>query len=116
MIMFFLITSIVVNVILIILLCVAGYYLYKFAKIIFLIEDVLGDTLDSLNNLRNSTEELLKLQIFFDSPEVKRSMEELLNKFKLTQHEISRIINNFTSLSKQKYEIYIKETEVKDNE
>jgi hypothetical protein len=98
-----LVISIIFNIVFFVALCFAAYYLIKFARIILLTEDTLSDAIESFNKTNESINDLTKLEMFFDSPEVKRSVQRVVEDIKLSQIEITKVINNFTNLSKQKY-------------
>ena len=82
---------------------VLGYYLYKFARIILSIEDLLSDTLTSLDALKNSVTQITNFKFFFDSPEVKVPLDAMVEELRLSEFVISRLIQNFTNLSQNKY-------------
>ena len=53
------------------------YYNYKFGKIIVQIEDALETSLDILDERYASISEVLKTPLFYDSPQVRRVVEDL---------------------------------------
>lgn len=100
---FALIISIVFNVIFLVSLGIAAFYLVRFARIIFSIEDLFENALETLNEVSGSLENLLKMRLFFDSKEVKLAVEQALNGTKLSKMAVVQLINDFTRLSKEKY-------------
>jgi len=84
-------------------LCFAGYFLWKFAKIIMIFEDDLDDALEGLSSVENSIGEVLGIQMFFDSPEVRKSVQIVLEDIKLCKGTMNGIIHKFTARSKRKY-------------
>lgn len=111
MIYFILGLSILFNIIFFVIICVAAYYLYRFAKVIFATEDAITHSLEVFNDANNRISEILKMEIFIESKEVKRSVEILIDTIKLSQLEISEVIKNFTSISKKKYNIVVPDEE-----
>lgn len=58
-------------------LVVSCYYNYKFGKVIIRIEDALEDSLDLLDKRYESMSKILQIPLFFDSPEIKRAVEDI---------------------------------------
>jgi hypothetical protein len=97
-------------------LCVfMGYQLYKFAKIIMVFEDDLQDAIDATEQTGAALEGLLKKPMFFDSPEVKKEVEESLEAVRYMQLQIQGLANRLTERSKQKY-MRIEEDNTSDKE
>jgi hypothetical protein len=94
-------------VILILLLAVALiaalYYLIKFARIIFSIEDRLENALETLSTVHGSIVSLLEMKMFFESKEVKMAADHALAGVRLSKVAMIELINDFTRLSKEKY-------------
>jgi len=84
-------------------LCFAGYFLWKFAKIIMVFEDDLDDALEGLSSVENSIAKVLDMQMFFDSPEVRKSVQIVLEDIKLCKGIMNGIIHKFTARSNHKY-------------
>jgi len=100
MLIFLLVTLIVL---LLGLLGVETFYLIKFARIIFSIEDKLENALETLNGIYGALESLLEMKLFFDSKEVKYAVEEALSSVRLSRTALVALINDFTRLSKERY-------------
>jgi hypothetical protein len=113
MLVFLLITLIVI---LLLALAVTCFYLIRFARIIFSIEDQLENTLETLSTVSTSLEDLLKMKLFFDSKEVKYAVEEALSGVKLSKVAVIQLINDFTRLSKEKYITVRSDEEEEDSE
>ncbi len=92
-----------------------GYQLYKFAKIIMVFEDDLQDAVDATEQTAAALEGLLKKPMFFDSPEVKKEVEESLEAVRYMQLQIHGLANRLTERSKQKY-MRIEEDNTSDKE
>jgi hypothetical protein len=100
MLIFVLIT---LNIILLISLGISCFYLVRFARIIFSIEDHLEVALNTFLSVQESLENLLQMKLFFDSKEVKQAADEALSEVKLSRVAVTSLINDFTKFSKQKY-------------
>lgn len=64
-------------VIISILLAVSIYYNWKFANILLKIEDELDDCLETINEKYSKMSEILSRPLFFDSPEVRRVVQDI---------------------------------------
>lgn len=86
-------------------LCVAVFYLLRFARIIMAIEETLEEALTDFIEIQTSLENLLSMQMFFESREVKQAVNDALQDVILSKMTIVKTIRNFTRLSKQQYEM-----------
>lgn len=98
----FLLTIIAV---LIFCLVFVGYHLLRFARIIMALEETLEDALGDFETANQSLDDLLKMQMFFESKEVKQLATKALEDVVLSKMAITRTIKSFTRLSKQQYEM-----------
>jgi hypothetical protein len=55
----------------------ACFYLIKFAKIIFIVEDAINESIIILNASQNQITLILETPIFFDSSEIRRALQEI---------------------------------------
>lgn len=85
------------------LLITASFYLWKFAKIIMIFEDDLSEAINSLNEVEDSINKVLSMQMFFDSPEVKQAVQKVLEQIKLCRLSMQKVVQRFTARSKQQY-------------
>ena len=60
-----------------ILLAISLYFNWKFAMTLLKIEDVLEDCLDTINEKYSKMSEILSRPLFYDSPEVRRVVEDV---------------------------------------
>lgn len=102
------------------LLTVSVFYLIRFARHILAIEDVLSEGIESLDMANESLLALLNMQMFFESPEVKKATMTALQDVALSQTSILKVVRNFTNIKNQKYEyehvkIYNMESEENDS-
>ena len=79
------------------------FFLWKFAKIIMIFEDDLSEATNNLNEVEDALEGVLTMQMFFDSPEVKQSVQSVIEQVKLCRISISKVVERFTARSKQQY-------------
>lgn len=79
------------------------YYLLRFARIIFVVEDNLSDSVESLERCLKTFEKILNMKLFFDSAEVRPILEEAINDIKTSKLIVAGIVKKFTAQSKQKY-------------
>ncbi len=59
------------------LLAISVYYNWKFANNLLRIEDVLEECLDTIDEKYRMMTEILSRPLFFDSPEVKKVVEDI---------------------------------------
>lgn len=112
---FALIISVFLNVLFLIGLGFAVFYLIRFARIIFSIEDLFEKALDTLSGVDEALDGLLNMKLFFDSKEVKLAVDQALNGTKLSRMAVQQLINDFTRLSKEKY-LMVKNDEEEEKE
>lgn len=84
---------IVLFVILLLILMISTYYCVKFALVIIRIKDVLEESLEKIDDRHNKITEILEIPLFFDSPEVRRT----LNEIKEVQEIILEISDSLTN-------------------
>jgi hypothetical protein len=60
-----------------VLLCVSSFYLWKFSNIILKVEDEVEVALDALDERYASISKILQIPIFYDSPEIKKVVEDV---------------------------------------
>lgn len=96
--------------------CIGAFYLYRFSRIIFLFEDDLSNALNSLNSTEKTLNETVNMQVFFDSPEVRKQYNEAIQEVQVRRSEILDIIDKFTQRSKRKYIIVEEEEEPEEEQ
>lgn len=95
----FLITTIIFGI----LVVVEAYFLWKFAKIIMIFEDDLSEAIEATNAVEDAIKQVLEMQMFFDSPEVKQATQNILEQVKICRIIIQKVIGRFTQRSKRQY-------------
>ena len=83
---------------LMLLLFFTTYYCIKFALTVLKIQDVLEESLDSLDQKYNNLSKVLEIPIFYDSTEVKRVVNEIED----TRNLILYIANRLTESVQEK--------------
>ena len=78
-------------------------YLIKFSRIIMVFEDDISDTINALNDVEDTISNVLKMQIFYDSPDVRKEVDKILEEVKVCRLSVSGLIERFTARSKQQY-------------
>jgi len=101
----------VYSIIVTLLLVLSLFFLYRMVRIIMILEDDFADAIDSLEKLQQSTDSLLKMQMFFDSKEVKASVNDMLEDLKMARIDLNAIIRKFIDRSRNKYVMEIVEEE-----
>lgn len=82
---------------------VLGYYLIKFARIIFSIEELLSNALEVLEATKNGMQGLIQLNFLIDVEEIKIPLTKAIENIKMSELALGKLIQNFTNLSKNKY-------------
>lgn len=85
------------------------YFLVKFSRIIMVFEDDISDTIATLNEVEDTINSVLQMQIFYDSPEVRKEVDKILEEVRICRVNIFGMIERFTARSKQQY-YFIDET------
>lgn len=78
-------------------------YLIKFSRIIMVFEDDISDTINALNDVEDTISNVLKMQIFYDSPDVRKEVDKILEEVKVCRLSVNGLIERFTARSKQQY-------------
>lgn len=95
----FIISTIVLGV----LVGIQAFFLWKFAKIIMIFEDDLAEAIEGMNDVEDAINNVLEMQMFFDSPEVKQAVQGVLEQVRLCRLTIQKVISRFTERSKRQY-------------
>lgn len=85
------------------LLTISLVYLWKFARIILILQEDFSEVTESLQDAERSIDNCLNLPMFFDSPEVQQATVNALEGVKMAKMSVSKMIGKFTQRSKQKY-------------
>ena len=86
---------ILVIVFLTILLVLTSYFCIKFALILINIQEVLEESLDIIDEKYRNLSKILKIPIFYNSPEIKSTIQEIED----TRDALLYIANQLTSSS-----------------
>lgn len=81
----------------------ATYFLYRFARIILILENDFSEATEVLQNAEKTIVNVLEMPMFFDSPEVQKATVEALEGIKTAKIAVAGLVTKFTQRSKQKY-------------
>lgn len=76
------------------------YYNYKFGVTMLRVQDAIEESLDALDKRYNSISKILKVPLFYDSPEIKRAVEDI----KKSREAILYVANQLTSIQEEEEE------------
>jgi len=79
------------------------YHAFRWAKIIFILEDDLADAIEIHERTLETLEAIVKTPMFFDNPQTKAAVDEAMENVKMCQTATHKLIQNFTQRSKQRY-------------
>lgn len=80
-----------------------SFHAYRWAKIIFSLEDKYSEALKIVSRTKEEIDNILNMQMFFDSPSVKKAVEEVKEDLTVSEMAISKIVFTLTEHSKKKY-------------
>lgn len=76
------------------------YYNYKLGRTMLRVQDAIEESLDTLDKRYNSISKILKVPLFYDSPEIKRAVEDI----KKSRAAILYVANQLTSIQEEEEE------------
>jgi hypothetical protein len=88
-----------------IILLAISYYTYKMALTILKVQDAVEESLDILDKRYESISKILKIPLFFDSPEIKKTVEDI----RRSRDAILYVAKQLTSIQEDEEEIGNKE-------
>lgn len=91
------------SLLLIVLLGFAGYYLWRFARIIWVLEAGFSQAVEVLQSTEATLGEVTNMQMYFDAPEVQEAVAESMAGVKASKIAVAGLVGKFTEWSKQKY-------------
>jgi hypothetical protein len=77
-----------------------AYFAYKNAMIIFRVQDAIEESLDILDTRYESISKILKIPLFYDSPEIKNTVNDISK----SRDAILYVANQLTSIQEQEDE------------
>lgn len=81
-------------------LAASMYYNYKFGTAMLRVQDAIEESLDTLDKRYNSISNILKVPLFYDSPEIKRAVEDI----RKSREAILYVANQLTSIQEEEEE------------
>lgn len=104
-----LIFLLIIIFILLVILAIGGHFAFRWAKIIFILEDDFTEALKVHERSLETFDNVLSMQMFFDSPKVRETVIEALEDIKMCRIATQKLVQKFTERSKQKYITEIEE-------
>lgn len=92
----------------------ATFYLWKFVRIILILETDFSEATETLQDAERTLMACLELPMFFDSPDVQRATMDALDSIRASKVSVAGMVRKFTQRSKQKYIEVVQST--KDSE
>jgi hypothetical protein len=80
--------------------------------VILVFEDDLSECIEALNDVDDSMETVLQMQMFFDSPEVQAAVTEILENIRMSRLRVQHVAERFTKRSKRRFELIIDQGQV----
>lgn len=87
------------------------YHAFRWAKIIFILEDDLAEAIEIHERTLKTLEAIINTPMFFDNPQTKAAVDEAIENVKMCQTATHKLIQNFTQRSKQRYIRLVDENE-----
>lgn len=66
-------------------------------------EDDLSDAIENFNNCEKTFDKILGMKLFFDSPDIRPILMDVMTEIKACKISTFEIVQKFTQRSKQKY-------------
>ena len=82
-------------------LTVTSYYTYKMALAMLRVQDAVEESLDVLDKRYESISKILKIPLFYDSPEIKKTVEDI----RLSRDAILYVAKQLTSIQEDEEEL-----------
>ena len=82
-----------------------AYYTYKMALIVLKVQDAVEESLDILDKRYESISKILKIPLFYDSPEIKKTVEDI----RRSREAILYVAKQLTSIQEDEEDIGNKE-------
>lgn len=100
---FVIVLTILIFLFLLVWAVAATFYLWKFARIIMILETDFSEVSETLQDAEKTMENCLDLPMFFDSPSVQKATSEALDSIRVAKVAVAGMVRKFTERSKQKY-------------
>lgn len=81
-------------------LAALSIFAYRMSSIIFRVQDAIEESLDVLDKRYESISKILKIPLFYDSPEIKRAVEDIGK----SRDAILYVANQLTSIQEEEEE------------
>lgn len=77
-----------------------AYFCFKFALTVLRVQEAIEDSLDAIDQKYQRLSDILKIPVFFDSPEIKRIVEEIYEVRLSVLYVAERLSNSVESKDK----------------
>lgn len=84
-------------------LVVGGFFLYKFVKVIMIIEDDLTDVAVSLTDVEDAMKAVEELKMFYEDDSIRHLVTDILDRVKIARFYVNLMAKKFTDRSKNRY-------------
>ena len=91
------------------LLCTSLFYLFRFARIILIIEDDFSDAVEVFVNAEEQLTKILEMKLFFDSKDVQIVVHQVMNDVRENKAAMNHMAMRFVERSKKKYVTIVEE-------
>lgn len=98
------------------LLGASCFYLWRFSKIIMILEGDLGKAIESLEEVEESMENIISMKLYFDTPEVQELVSHVMESVRMAKFSVNKMIKDFTDRSKQKFVMVVTDNEEEEDE
>lgn len=98
-----------VTAVLLSLLGASGWFLWKFSRIIMILEDDLGQAIQALEDVEGSMEQMIEMKLYFDTPEVQQHVSGVMDSVRMAKFSVNKMVKSLTDRSKQKFVMVIEE-------
>ena len=85
-----------------------AYYCFKFSMIVIKIQDTIEESLDKIDKKYNRISQIIKIPVFFDSPEIKSIVYEITEVQDIVLDIASNLSNSVNNKKDEKKEEEIK--------
>ena len=82
-------------------IAIMSHYTYKMALAMLRVQDAVEESLDVLDKRYESISKILKIPLFYDSPEIKKTVEDI----RRSRDAILYVAKQFTSIQEDEEEI-----------
>jgi len=90
-------------------LAISLFYLWRFTRIIMILENDLGGATQALEEVNQSMQNIIDMKLYFDTPEVQELVSGVMENVRMAQFSVNSMIGHFTDRSKQKFVLLVED-------